>query len=220
MYPEKTFRPDNLRLPFPTDREAPQATYCDDPKKYSSRPPPALGRSSAKSPTSLRKCTPKKYSRQTAFGFWSILCKKPLQPLEMYPEKIFPPDSLRLLVNPFRKISPATCCDDPKKYSSRQPSAFGQSPAKSHSSLWKCTPKKCSGQAASSFGEILCEKPLQPLEMYPEKIFPPDSFRLLVNSLQKVSPASGNVPRKDVPARQPPAAFSHQPRGSPSGPLR
>ncbi len=37
MYPEKTFRPDNLRLPFHTDREAPQATRCDAPKKYSSR---------------------------------------------------------------------------------------------------------------------------------------------------------------------------------------
>ena len=97
---------------------------------------------------------------------------------------------------------------------------MGRSSAKSHSSLWKCTPKKYSRQTAFGFRSILSKKSLQRSEMYPEKIFPPDSFRLLVNSLQKVSPASGNVPRKDVPARQPPAAFSHRPRGSPSGPLR
>ena len=98
-------------------------------------------------------------------------------------------------------------CDDPKKCGSRLPSALGRYPAKSPTSLRNCVLKRRSGQAASSFGEILCEKPLQPLEMYPEKIFPPDSFRFLVNSLQKVSPASGNVPRKDVPARQLPVAF-------------
>ena len=69
MYPEKTFRPDNLRLPFHTDREAPQAPQCDNPKKY---------------------------SRQTAFDFWSILCKKSCQRPEMYPKKTFRPDNLRL----------------------------------------------------------------------------------------------------------------------------
>ena len=39
---------------------------------------------------------PEKVQLQTAFGFWSILCEKPLQPLEMYPEKTFRPDNLRL----------------------------------------------------------------------------------------------------------------------------
>ena len=43
MYPEKTFRPDNLRLPFHTDREAPQAAQCDDLKKSSSRLLSAFG---------------------------------------------------------------------------------------------------------------------------------------------------------------------------------
>ena len=48
MYPEKTFRPDNLRLPFPTDREAPQAARCDGLKKSSSRLPSAFGQSFSK----------------------------------------------------------------------------------------------------------------------------------------------------------------------------
>ena len=43
MYPEKMFMPDYLRLPFHTDREAPQAARCDDPKKYGSRQPSAFG---------------------------------------------------------------------------------------------------------------------------------------------------------------------------------
>jgi len=96
MYPEKTFRPDNLRLPFPTDREAPQATRCDNPKKCSFRQPSALGRYLAKSPTSLRNCALKRRSGQAASSFGEILCEKPLQPLEMYPEKTFRPDNLRL----------------------------------------------------------------------------------------------------------------------------
>ena len=86
------------------------------------------------------------------------------------------PDSFRLLVNPFRKISPATCCDTPKKCNSRQPSAFGQSPAKSPVSLRRFTPKKT---------------------------FRPDRLRLLVNPLQKVSLAFGDMPRKNVETRQP-----------------
>ena len=142
---------------------------------------------------------------QTAFSFWSILFEKSLQRPAAITRKSTAPDCLRLLVNPFRKISPAPRCDDPKKCSSRQPSALGRYPAKSPTCLRNCALKRRSGQAASSFGEILCEKPLQPLEMYPEKIFPPDSFRLLVNSLQKVSPASGNVPRKNVHIRLPSA---------------
>ena len=195
MYPEKTFRPDNLRLPFPTDREAPQATYCDDPKKYSSRPPPALGRSSAKSPTSLRKCTPKKYSRQTAFGFWSILCKKPLQPLEMYPEKIFPPDSFRLLVNSLQKVSPASGNVPRKDVQARPPPALGRSSAKSHSSLWKCTPKRRSGQTTSGcLFPPTARLPKRPAAMT-RKSAAPDSLRLWIYTEQKVSPAFEDVPQ-------------------------
>ena len=166
MYPEKTFRPDKLRLPFPTDREAPQATRCDNPKKYSSRLPSAFG---------------------------SILSKKPLQPSEIYPEKTFRPDNLRLPFPTDREAPQVARCDNPKKYSSGQPSALGRSSPKSHSSLRNCALKRCSGQAASSFGSIPCEKPLQPLEMYPEKIFPPDSLRLWVDTLRKVPPAFGIV---------------------------
>ena len=68
MYPEKMFMPDYLRLPFHTDREAPQVACCDDPKKCSSRLPSAFGRSPAKSLSSLWKCTLKKCSCRTTFG--------------------------------------------------------------------------------------------------------------------------------------------------------
>ena len=118
------FTPVRFRLPFHTDREAPQVARCDNPKKYSSRLPPALGRSSAKSHSSLWKCTPKKYSRQKAFDFWSILCKKSRQRPEMYPEKTFRPDNLRQPFHTDREAPQATQCDDPKKYSSRLPSAL------------------------------------------------------------------------------------------------
>ena len=129
-----------------------------------------MGRSSAKSHSSLWKCTPKKYSRQTAFGFWSILCKKSRQRPEMYPEKTFRPDNLRLPFPTDREAPQATRCDNPKKYSSRQLSAFGQFSVKSLASLRNCALKRRSGQAASSFGEILCKKPLQRSEIYPEKV--------------------------------------------------
>ena len=43
MYPEKMFMPDYLQLLLPTDREAPQTTCCDDPKKCSSRQLSAFG---------------------------------------------------------------------------------------------------------------------------------------------------------------------------------
>jgi len=85
MYPEKTFRPDNLRQPFPTDREAPQATRCDDPKKYSSRLPSAFGQSFSKNLSSGPLRWPEKVQLQTAFGFGSILSKKSLQLSEIYP---------------------------------------------------------------------------------------------------------------------------------------
>ena len=39
IYPEKMFMPDYLRLPFHTDREAPQVARCDSSKKSSSGQP-------------------------------------------------------------------------------------------------------------------------------------------------------------------------------------
>ena len=157
---------------------------------------------------------------QTASGFGSILSKKPFQPSEMCPEKIFTPDSLRLLVNPLRKTTQATRCNTPKKYSSGLPSAFGQFPAKSPVSVRRCAPKKRSHQTASGFWSILCKNLRQPSEMYPEKIFRSDCLRFWVNPPRKASPAFGDVPRKNVYARPLPAAFSYRPRGSPSGLLR
>jgi len=54
-------------------------------------------------------------------------------------------------------------------------------------------PEKEQLQTTSGFGSILSKKPLQPSEIYPEKTFTPDGFRLWVDPLQKVSPAFGNV---------------------------
>ena len=138
----------------------------------------------------------------------------------MYPEKTFTSGRLRLLVNPLRKISSAFGDVPRKNVPAGGPSALGQSFSKNLSSDLLRYPEKVQLQTAFGFGSIPYEKSHQPSEMCPEKTLRPDGLRLLVNSLQKVSPASGNVPRKDVPARQPPAAFSHRPRGSPSGPLR
>ena len=77
---------------------------------------------------------------RTTFSFWSIPCKKPLQRSEMYPEKMFMPDYLRLPFHTDREAPQVARCDDSKKCSSRLPSAFGRSPAKSLSSLRRFTP--------------------------------------------------------------------------------
>ena len=130
------------------------------------------------------------------------------------------PDSLRLWVDTLRKVPPAFGNVPRKNIPARQLSAFGQSSAKSLASVRKCTPKRRSGQTTSGcLFPPITRLPKRPVAIT-RKSTAPDSFRLLVNSLQKVSPASGNVPRKDVPARQPPAAFPHRSRGSPSGPMR
>ena len=153
----------------------------------------AFGRNPVKSSASLRKCTPKKRSRQTAFSFWSIFFEKSIQRPAAMTRKSATPDRLRLLVNPFRKISPATRCDAPKKCNFRQPSAFGQSSAKSLSSVQKCSPKKRSHQTVFGFWSMPRKKPRQPSELCFEKTFRLDGFRLWVDPLQKVSPAFGNV---------------------------
>ena len=214
------FTPVRFRLPFHTDREAPQVARCDNPKKYSSRLPPALGRSSAKSHSSLWKCTPKKYSRQTASGFGSIPCEKSHQPSELCSEKTFRPGRLQLWGDPLRKATPAFGNVPRKNIPARQPPALGRYPAKSPTSLRNCALKRRSGQAASSFGEILCEKPLQPLEMYPEKIFPPDSLRLLVNPFRKISPAACCDNPKKYSSRLPSAFGQSFSKNLSSGPLR
>ena len=203
MYPEKTFRPDNLRQPFHTDREASQVARCDDPKKCSSRQLSALGRYPAKSPTSLRNCALKRRSGQAASSFGEILCEKPLQPLKMYPEKTFRPDNLRLPFHTDREAPQATRCDNPKKYSSRQPSALGQFSAKSLASLRRYTPEKCLRPSASG----CLFPPTARLPKWPvaiaRKSTAPDSLRLLVNPFRKISPAARCDDPKKCSSRQP-----------------
>ena len=128
------FTPVRFRLPFPTDREAPQATRCDNPKKYSSRQLSAFGQFSAKvSPASgnvprkdvparqppaafphrprgslsgpMRR--PEKEQLQTAFGFWLILFEKSLQRPAAITRKSAASDSLRLWIYTEQKVSPA-----------------------------------------------------------------------------------------------------------------
>ena len=62
---------------------------------------------------------------KTAFGFGSILSEKFRQPSEIYPEKMFMPDYLRLPFHTDREASQVTRCDNSKKYGSGLPSAFG-----------------------------------------------------------------------------------------------
>lgn len=140
MCPEKTLRSDRLWLWVNPLRKTTQVACCDVPKKYSSRQLSAFGQYSAKSLSSLRRYTPEKYSCRTASGFRSILSKNPRQPSEIYPGKMFTPVCLRLPFPTNHEASPATCCDAPKKCSSRLPSALDLYWAKSLASLRKCTP--------------------------------------------------------------------------------
>ena len=138
---QKRVAPDRLRLLVNPLQKNPPA-FGDVPRKnVETRPPSAFGQSPAKSPASLRKCISKKYSGQTVFGFWSIPCKKPLQPSEIYPGKMFTPVRFRLPFHTDREAPQVACCDNPKKYSSRLPSALDLYPAKSHTSLRKCAQK-------------------------------------------------------------------------------
>ena len=195
MYPEKTFRPDNLRLPFPTDREAPQVARCDNSKKYSSRLPSAFGQFSAKSLASLRRCSSKKRSCRRAFSFGSILCKKTLQRPAAMTRKRAASDSLRLLVDTLQKASPAFGNVPRKNVETRLPSAFGQSSTKSPASLRKCTPKRRSGQTTSGclFPPIV-RLPKRPAAIT-RKSTAPDCLQLWGDPLRKATPAFGNVPQ-------------------------
>ena len=102
-------------------------------------------------------------------------------------------DCLRLLVDPLQKVSPASG-DIPRKNVCARPlpAAFSHQP-RGLSRRPVATTRKSAAQ---------------------------DCLRLLVDPLQKVSPASGDIPRKNVCARPLPAAFSHQPRGLSSDPLQ
>ena len=116
---EKTLRSDSLRLLVDTLQKAPPAFGDVSPKNVPARGPPAFGQFPAKSPVSLRRYTPEKRSRQIAFGFWSIPCKKSRQPSEMSSGNTFTSGSLWLWVDPLRKTTQVACCDNSKKCNSR-----------------------------------------------------------------------------------------------------
>ena len=175
---------------------------------------------SQKKTASLRRCTPKKRSGQVAFGFWSMPHEKPCQPSEICPEKTLRSDCLRLLINPLQKASPAFRNVPRKNVHIRRPSALDLYGAKSLSSLRRCTPKKCSGQTTSGcLSTPTARLPRRPAAIA-RKSAAQDCLQLLVGPLQKVLPAFGDLPRKNVHAGLPSAAFPHRPRSSPSDPLR
>ena len=210
------FTPVRFRLPFPTNHEASPATRCNTPKKCSSRLPSAFGRYFAKSSPSLRRCTPKKRSRQMAFGFWSIPCEKFLQLSEMSSGNTFTSGSLWLWVDPLRKTTQVACCDAPKKSSSRQPSALSWSSAENYSSSLLRCPEKVRLQTAFGFWSIPCKKSRQRPEICPEKTLRSDCLRLWIYTEQKASPAFGDVLRKYVHIRQPSAFGRYSAKGTSS----
>ena len=132
---------------------------------------------------------------KTAFGFWSIPGKKPLQRSGMYPEKMFMPDYLRLLLSTDREAPQVTRCDSSKKCGTGQPSAFGQSPTKIPASVRRCTLKKC--LCRTTFGCL--STPTAKLPRWPaamtRKSAAQDCLRLWIYTEQKVPPAFGNVPQ-------------------------
>lgn len=157
----KSTAPDSLQLWVDTLRKVPSAFGDVSSKNVHARQLSALGQSFSKNFSSDLLRYPEKVQLQAAFGFWSISCKKPCQHSEICPEKTFTPGSLRLLVIPLQKASPATRCDDSKKCSSGQLPAFGRYSAKISASLRRCTPKKRSRQIAFGFWLIPCGKPLK-----------------------------------------------------------
>ena len=212
---------------------------------------------------------------KTAFGFGFTLSGKPLQWPAATTRKKVAPGSLWLLVDPLWKTTPTAHCDDSKKSSSRQPSALGQFSAKSLASVWKCTPKRRSGQTTSgclstltarlpkrpnaitrkniparqlsTFGQFSAKSLASVRKCTPKRrsgqttsgcLFPPiarlpkrpaaitrkstapDSLRLWVDTLRKATPAFGNVPRKNIPARQLSAFGQSFSKNLSSGPLR
>ena len=115
------------------------------------------------------------------------------------------PDSFQLLVDTPQKVPPAFG-NIPRKnvYARPLPAAFSHRSRGSPSGPMR-RPEKEQLQTAFGFGSILFEKSLQRPVATTRKRAAPDSLLLLVNPLQKVSPASGNVPRKNVETRWPSA---------------
>ena len=180
-------------------------TPCDDPKKCSSRQPSAFGQSFSENLSGLRRCTPKKYSDQTAFDFGLILCEKSHQPSELCSEKTFKPGRLQLWEDPLRKATPAFGNVPLKNIHARQRSSLGPYSAKIPESLRKRTLKKCSRPPAFVFGSILDKKSEKRSETCPEKTFTPVGLRPLGYAPRKTPPAFGNVPRKNIHALRPSA---------------
>ena len=135
----KSVTPDSFQLLVDTPQKVPPAFGNIPRKNVYARPlPAAFSHRSRGSPSGPMR-RPEKEQLQTAFGFGSILFEKSLQRPVATTRKRATPDRLRLLVNPFRKISPVARCDDPKKCGSRQPPALDLYWAKSPVSLRKCT---------------------------------------------------------------------------------
>ena len=129
-------------------------------------------------------------------------------------------DCLRFLVDTLQKAPPASGNVPRKDVPARQPpAAFSHRSRGLSSDLLRCL-EKVQLQTAFGFGSIPCEKSHQPSELCSEKTFRPGRLQLWGDPLRKASPAFGDLPRKNVHAGLPSAAFPHRPRGSPGGPLR
>ena len=154
-------------------------TPCDDPKKYSSGPPSALGRYSAESPTSLRQRPPKKCSHPPAFSLRATPRGKFGKPSETCPEK---------------------------NVYARRPSASGLRLAKIPKTVRQRVPKNRSRPPAFGLRATPRGKPLQPSETCSEKTFSPYGLRPPGYTSRKAPPAFGYVSRKNIHACQPLAA--------------
>ena len=197
---------DRLRLWVDPLRKTTQVACCDAPKKSSSRQLSAfeliLYGKPLKRPAAM---TRKRAAPDSLRLLVNPLQKKPLQSSEIYLGKMFMPVRFRLPFPTDREAPQVACCDAPKKCSSGLPSAFGRSPAKSPSSLRRFTPEKC--LRPSAFGCLFpptAKLPKQPAATT-RKSTAPDSLWLWGETPQKVPPAFGDVPRKNVHARRPSA---------------
>ena len=193
----KRATPDSLRLWIYTEQKVSPAFRNVPRKNVHTRQLSAFGQYSAKGTSSLRRYAPKKRSHQAAFGFWSILFGKSLQRPAAITRKSATPDSLRLLVNPFRKIPPVARCEGSKKCNSGQPSAFSRSSAENLSSDPLRRLEKVWLKTVFGFESILFGKSLQRPAAMTRKSVAPDSFQLLVNTSRKTTQvARCNNPKK------------------------
>ena len=168
-------------------------TRCDNSKKSSFGQPSAFGRSPAKILSNVRRFTPKKCSCRTAFGCLSTpTAKLPRRPAAIA-RKSATQDCLRLWIYTEQKASPA----------------FGDVPQKNVHA----------GQPSAAFFPPTARLPRRPAAIARKRVAP-DSLRLWIYTEQKVPPSFGDLPRKNVHAGLPSAAFPNRPRGLSSGPLR